>query len=107
MKKIFFCIAMLAIACVAVGQTKPTKVAEGKTTQVVKVDNKTFKATNSKKSSGDYKPTGFYYQLKSGEKREIYIHTKTRGEHKSQQACYIKNPKGGWREINVKPEDLK
>lgn len=107
MKKLFFFIAVLAIANIAMGQ-QPTKVAkESKTTQVVKVDNKTFRATNSKKSGGDYKPTGYYYQLKSGEKREIYIHTKTRGEHKGQQACYIKNPKGGWREINVKPEELK
>lgn len=108
MKKLIFCIAMVAIASIVMGQTaQTTKVSEQNNTKIVKVDNKTFKATNSKKSGGDYKPTGYYYQLKSGEKREIYIHTKTRGEHKGQQACYIKNPKGGWREINVKPEDLK
>lgn len=102
-----FCIAMLLISSIAMGQTAQTTKVSEQTSKVVKVDSKTFRATNSKKSGGDYKPTGYYYQLKSGEKREIYIHTKTRGEHKGQQACYLKNPKGGWREINVKPEELK
>ena len=105
----FFCIAMLLISSVVMGQTAQTTKVSEQTSKVVKVDNKTFKAatSSSKKSGGDYKPTGYYYQLKSGEKREIYIHTKTRGEHKGQQACYIKNPKGGWREIPVKPEELR
>lgn len=112
MKKTIFCIAMLAIACVAMGQAKPTKVAESKTTQVVKVDNKTFKTTNSRKSSGDYKPTGYYYETSKGEKYEIYIHTISRGDNAGQKACYIKrvSKKTGkvyWSKIDVKPSDLK
>ena len=112
MKKLFFFIAVLAIANIAMGQAKPTKVAESKTTQVVKVDSKTFKATSSKKSGGDYKPTGFYYETSKGEKYEIYIHTITRGDNAGQKACYIKriSKKTGkeyWSKINVKPEELK
>lgn len=112
MKKMFFCIAMLAIACVAMGQAKPTKVAESKTTQVVKVDNKTFKSTKSKKSGGDYKPTGYFYETPKGEKYEIYIHTISRGDNAGKKACYIKrtSKKTGkvyWSKIDVKPEDLK
>lgn len=109
----FFCIAMLAIACVAMGQAKPTKVAkESKTITVVKVDNKTFKATNSKKSGGDYKPTGYYYETSKGEKYEIYIHTVSRGDNAGQKACYIKrvSKKTGkeyWSKIDVKLSDLK
>ena len=111
MKKMFFCIVMVAIASIAMGQTKPTKVAESKTTQVVKVDNKTFKATNSKKSGGDYKPTGYYYETSKGEKYEIYIHTISRGDNAGQKACYIKRTskktgKEYWQKIDVKPEDL-
>lgn len=112
MKKVIFCIAVLLISSIAMGQ-QPTKVAkESKTTQVVKVDNKTFKATNSKKSGGDYKPTGFYYETSKGEKYEIYIHTITRGDNAGQKACYIKRiskktGKSYWSKINVKPEELK
>lgn len=112
MKKMLFCIAMLLISSIAMGQAKPTKVAESKTTQVVKVDNKTFRATNSKKSGGDYKPTGYYYETSKGEKYEIYVHTITRGDNAGQKACYInriskKTGKSYWSKINVKPEELK
>lgn len=112
MKKIFFCIAMVAIASIAMGQTHPTKVGESKTTQVVKVDNKTFKATNSKKSGGDYKPTGYFYETSKGEKYEIYIHTISRGDNAGKKACYIKRVskktgKSYWSKIDVKPENLK
>ena len=52
MKKMFFCIVMVAIASIAMGQSKPTKVAEKKsTTKVEKVDAKTFKAVKSSSSS--------------------------------------------------------
>jgi len=112
MKKLFFFIAVLAIANIAMGQ-QPTKVAkESKPTQVVKVDNKTFKATNSKKSGGDYKPTGFYYETSKGEKYEIYTHVISRGDNAGQTACYIKRvskktSKEYWSKINVKPEELR
>lgn len=112
MKKMFFCIAMLLISSIAMGQAKPTKVAESKTTQVVKVDNKTFRATNSKKSGGDYKPTGFYWETKSGERYEIYLHTISRGDRAGQKACYIKRVskktnKEYWQKIDILPSDLK
>lgn len=107
MKQIIVCIVMLLISGIAMGQNKPTKMAGKDSVKVVRIDAKTFGASKTSESKEDYKPTGFYYQLKSGEKREIYLHTKTKGEHKGQTCCYIKNPKGSWREINVKPEDLK
>lgn len=112
MKKLFFFIAVLAIANIAMGQTHPTKVGESKTTQVVKVDNKTFKATNSRKSGGDYKPTGYYWETSKGEKYEIYIHTISRGDNAGKKACYIKRVskktgKSYWSKIDVKPENLK
>lgn len=103
---------MVAIATIAMGQ-QPTKVAkESKSVKVEKVDNKTFRATNSKKSGGDYKPTGFYWETKSGERYEIYLHTITRGDNAGQKACYIKRiskktGKSYWSKINVKPEELK
>ena len=107
MKKFIFIIALVLMSVIAMGQ-QPTKVAEKSSTQVVKVDNKTFKASSSTKKSGsEYTPTGYYYQLKSGEKREIYTHTITRGDNKGKTFCYIKTPKGGWSKIKVKPEDLR
>ena len=107
MKQIFICIVMLLISGIAMGQNKPTSVAGTDSVKVVRIDAKTFGASKTSKSKSEYKPTGYYYQLKSGEKREIYLHTKTKGANKGQVACYIKNPKGTWREINVKPSDLK
>ena len=102
MKNIILLFAMLLIGGVAMCQ-QTTKVA--KDTKVVKVDTKTFK-TDSSKTNSSYQPTGYYYQLKSGEKREIYIHTVTRGDNKGKTFCYIKTPKGSWSKINVKPEEL-
>lgn len=99
MKHIIILFAMLLIGGVAVCQ-QSTKAAK-----VIKVDTKTFKADSSKANSS-YQPTGYYYQLKSGEKREIYIHTVTRGDNKGKTFCYIKTPKGSWSKINVKPEEL-
>lgn len=96
---------MLLIGSIAMGQ-QTTKVSTD-STKIVRIDAKTFGASKTSKAKSEYKPTGYYYQLKSGEKREIYIHTKTRGDRKGQTACYIQNPKGGWREISVKPEELK
>ena len=113
MKKLFFCIAMVAIASIAMGQTaQTTKVSEQTNTKIIKVDNKTFKSTKSKKSSGDYKPTGYFYETSKGEKYEIYIHTISRGDNAGKKACYIKrtSKKTGkvyWSKIDVKPEDLK
>lgn len=113
MKKYIFFIALILMSIIAMGQTQPTKVAEQqqqKETKVVKVDDKTFKvaSTNTTKASASsYQPTGYYYQMKNGEKREIYTHTITKGENKGKTFCYIKTPKGGWSKIKITPEELK
>ena len=101
------------MSVIAMGQTaQTTKVSEQsqKETKVVKVDDKTFKviSTNTTNTSdSSYQPTGYYYQLKNGEKREIYTHTITKGENKGKTFCYIKTPKGGWSKIKITPEELK
>lgn len=114
MKKVIFFIALILISVIAMGQTaQATKVSEQpqKETKVVKVDDKTFKvtstSTNASSSDSSYQPTGYYYQLKSGEKREIYTHTLTKGPNKGKTFCYIKTPKGGWSKIKITPEELK
>ena len=105
MKKMFFCIAMLAIACVAMGQ-QPTKVAEKKSNvKVEKVDNKTFKATKTSGTS-NYVATGYSYIDTDGKTYEIYSHKITRGDRTGQTAYYIKkvSKKSGkeyWKEINI------
>ena len=113
MKKIFFCIAMLAIACVAMGQ-QPTKVAEKKSNvKVEKVDTKTFKATKQSGTRGSgYQPTGYLYQDTDGKTYEIYTHVVSRGDAQGQTKCYIqrtskKSGKTYWKEIPVKPEELR
>ena len=116
MKKMFFCIAMLAIACVAMGQAKPTKVAENQNTpkiKVEKVDNKTFKATKQSGTRGSgYQPTGYLYQDTDGNTYEIHTHVVSRGDAQGQTKCYIqrtskKSGKTYWKEIPVKPEELR
>ena len=80
-----------------------------------KVDNNTFKATtvstNSTKQS-TYQPTGKYYIDTDGIKYEIYLHTVTKGDNKGKTFCYIKkvskkSGKSYWKQIAVKPEELK
>ena len=113
MKKVIFFIALILMSVIAMGQTaQTTRVSEQsqKETKVVKVDDKTFKviSTNTANASdSNYQPTGYYYQLKNGEKREIYTHTITKGENKGKTFCYIKTPKGGWSKIKITPEELK
>lgn len=108
MKKVIFCIAMLLISSVVMGQTHPTKVGEKKsTTKVEKVDAKTFKAVKSSSSRGTgYQPTGYSYIDTDGKKYEIYSHKIARGDRAGQTAYYIKkvSKKSGkeyWKEINV------
>lgn len=106
MKKMIVCIAMLAIASIAMGQTHPTKVGEKKsTTKVEKVDNKTFKATKTSGASS-YIATGYSYIDTDGKTYEIYSHKITRGDRAGQNAYYIKkvSKKSGkeyWKEINI------
>lgn len=112
MKKVFFFIVMVAIATIAVGQTHPTKVGEKKSTQGVKVDNKTFKASSKKSGSSDYRATGYYYETSKGDRYEIYTHTISRGDNAGKKACYIKrvSKKTGkeyWQKIDILPSDLK
>lgn len=110
MKKIFFCIVMVAIASTAMGQAKPTKVAEKKsTTKVEKVDAKTFKAVKSSSSRGTgYQPTGYSYIDTDGKTYEIYSHVVTRGQYAGQTCYYItksnnkKTGKPNWKKIDVK-----
>lgn len=113
MKKVIFFIALILMSIIAMGQTQPTKVAgqqQQKETKVVKVDDKTFKVTSTntaKASASSYQPTGYYYQMKNGEKREIYTHTITKGENKGRTFCYVQTPKGGWSKVKITPEELK
>lgn len=109
MKKYIFFIALVLMSIIAVGQ-QPTKVAEKSSTQVVKVDNKTFKS--SKASKSNYTPTGYYFETSKGEKYEIYLHTPTRGANAGVPQCYIqrtskKTGKTYWQKIPVTPEELK
>ena len=113
MKRYIFFIALILIGIIAMGQTaQTTKVSEQpqKETKVVKVDDKTFKVTSTSTanaSTSSYQPTGYYYQMKNGEKREIYTHTITKGENKGKTFCYIKTPKGSWSKIKITPEELR
>ena len=106
MKKTIFCIAIVAIATIAMGQTHPTKVGEKKSnTKIEKVDNKTFKATKTSGASG-YVATGYSYIDTDGKTYEIYSHKISRGDRAGQTAYYIKkvSKKSGkeyWKEINI------
>ena len=106
MKKMFLCIVMVAIASIAMGQAKPTKVAEKKSnTKIEKVDNKTFKATKSSGASS-YVATGYSYIDTDGKTYQIYSHKISRGDRAGQTAYYIKkvSKKSGkeyWKEINI------
>lgn len=110
MKKFIFVIALVLMSTIALGQ-QPTKVAEKSSTQVVKVDNKTFKSSKISKSKSDYTPTGYYYETSKGDKYEIYLHTPTRGDNAGTTQCYIqrtskKTGKTYWQKIPVRPEEL-
>lgn len=110
MKKVFLTVAMIAMCIVAAGQTAQTTKVSEQTCKVVKVDDKTFKvvSTKTKSSIDNYKPTGFFYQTRTGEKKEIYLHTVTRGDNKGKTFCYVHGKaEGTWYKIAIKPEDLK
>ena len=106
MKKMFFCIAFTLISVIAMGQAKPTKVAEKKSnTKIEKVDNKTFKATKSSGASS-YVATEYSYIDTDGKTYQIYSHKISRGDRAGQTAYYIKkvSKKSGkeyWKEINI------
>lgn len=105
MKKVIFCIAVLLISSIAMGQTaQTTKVSEQK---VIKVDTKTFKATKQSGTKGSgYQPTGYSYIDTDGNKYEIYSHVVTRGNNAGKTQYYIKrvSKKTGkpyWKRIDV------
>ena len=105
---------MLLISSVVMGQAKPTKVAEKKSTvKVEKVNAKTFKATKQSDTRGSgYQPTGYLYQDTDGNTYEIHTHVVSRGDAQGQTKCYIqrtskKSGKTYWKEIPVKPEELR
>lgn len=112
MKKLIFFMVIALMSVITMGQ-QPTKVAEQKSsTQVVKVDNKTFKSSKISKSKSDYTPTGYYFETSKGDKYEIYLHTPTRGDSAGVPQCYIqrtskKTGKSYWQKIDVKPADLR
>ena len=111
MKKLIFFIALVFMSIIAMGQ-QPTKSAVKSSTQIVKVDNKTFKASKISKSKSNYTPTGYYFETSRGEKYEIYLHTPTRGDSAGVPRCYIqrtskKTGKTYWQKIDVKPADLR
>ena len=101
MKNIIFCIVMLLISSVAMGQSTYQKV-----------DNKTFKQVKVEKNNDStYHATGYYYETKKGDKYEIYTHTPTRGKNAGVKSCYVKRTsaktnKVYWQKIDVKPEEL-
>lgn len=110
MKKFILVIALVLMSIIAMGQ-QPTKSAVKSSTQVVKVDNKTFKSSKISKSKSDYTPTGYYFETSKGDKYEIYLHTPTRGDSAGVTQCYIqrtskKTGKNYWQKIPVRPEDL-
>ena len=72
----------------------------------VKKEGNTFVATKTTNSS--YIPTKYSYRDTDGMTYQIFVHTTKKGETK----CYIKkiSKKTGneyWKEIPVKPEDVK
>lgn len=101
MKHIIFCIVMLLMSGIAMGQSTYQKV-----------DNKTFKQVKVEKNNDStYHATGYYYETKKGDKYEIYTHTPSRGKNAGVKACYVKkiSVKTGrvyWQRIDVKPEEL-
>lgn len=111
MKKFIFIIALVLMSTIALGQ-QPTKSAVKSQSQVVRVDNKTFKSSKISRSKSDYTPTGYYFETSKGEKYEIYLHTPTRGDNAGVTQCYIqrtskKTGKSYWQKIPVTPDELK
>ena len=78
-----------------------------------KIDNNTFQATKTVSTKqSTYQPTGKYYIDTDGIKYEIHTHTVTKGDNKGKTFCYIKkvskkSGKSYWKQIAVKPEELK
>lgn len=111
MKKFIFIIALVLMSTIALGQ-QPTKSAVKSQSQVVRVDNKTFKSNKMSHSKSDYTPTGYYFETSKGDKYEIYLHTPTRGDNAGVTQCYIqrtskKTGKSYWQKIPVTPDELK
>lgn len=109
MKKVISFIVAILVCVVTMGQTVQPAQQKKAEPKFEKVDAKTFKAVSTKtsNSTASYTATGFFYQTKTGEKKEIYLHTKTRGKHAGETCCYVQTAKGGYREIPIKPEELK
>lgn len=104
MKKIILTVAALIIIGVSAAAQSPAKVE-------IKKDGNTFVATKKAVSDG-YKATDYYYKDTDGKTYQIYVHTVSKGEHQGQTKCYIqkvsrKSGKPYWKEIPVKPEDLR
>ena len=95
MKKLIILFAIVMSSTVCFAQSKVE----------VKKEGTTFVAT---KTASSYIPTEYSYRDTDGKTYQIYVHTTKKGETK----CYIKkvSKKTGneyWKEIPVKPEDIK
>ena len=108
MKKTLLTIAAFLLVGIA------TLNAQNTSSVSVSKDGKTFTATKQAKNTTGkgYTPTGFTYIDTDGNAYEIHVHTTQRGEHAGETKCYIqrtskKTGKPYWKEIPVKPEELK
>ncbi len=106
MKKLMIAAALFLACMAAQAQTTTSNVT------IVK-EGKTFTATkNSGKSGSGYQPTGYTYIDTDGKAYEIHTHTTQRGKNAGVTRCYIQRTsktsgKNYWKEIAVKPEELK
>ena len=105
MKKLIITAAiMLAFGMAAQAQeSKVTITREGKTFTAVR---------GEKGKASGYQPTGYTYIDTDGKAYEIHVHTTQRGKNAGHTKCYIqrtskKSGKSYWKEIGVKPEELK
>jgi len=101
MKKLLFTLLIAFIATIASAQSKVE----------VKKEGNTFIAEKTVSTTG-YTQTDYYYQDTDGITYQIYTHTISKGENQGVTKCYIrktskKSGKEYWKEIPVKPEDLK
>lgn len=106
MKKLMIA-AVLFFACM----TAQAQTTNGNVT-IVK-EGKTFTATKAGGKSGSgYQPTGYTYIDTDGNAYEIHTHEITKGKNQGKTKCYIQrvsktSGKNYWKEIAVKPEELK
>lgn len=106
MKKLMIAAALFLACMAAQAQTTNGNVT------IVK-EGKTFTATKaSGKSGSGYQPTGYTYIDTDGNAYEIHTHASSKGKNAGVVRCFIQKTsktsgKNYWKEIAVKPEELK